>query len=59
MQTVRNIVILSFKAYKRTDNVLGMFLYVKLVMTNLYNQTTRGQLYAELQKQFPRGLDQA
>ena len=37
-----------------------MFLYAKLVLTNLYGQTTRAQLQAELQlDKLPRGLDQA
>ncbi|KAH8812890.1 hypothetical protein F5884DRAFT_318007 [Xylogone sp. PMI_703] len=40
-------------------NADGMFLFVKLVMNSLYSQTTRAQLYNELQKECPRGLDQA
>ena len=37
-----------------------MFLFAKLVLTNLYGQTTREQLYNELlPEQFPRGLGQA
>ncbi|RDW85274.1 hypothetical protein BP6252_02864 [Coleophoma cylindrospora] len=38
----------------------GMFLFVKLVMSNLYNQTTRKEMYNELlPERFPKGLDQA
>ncbi|KAL8789346.1 MAG: hypothetical protein Q9195_006873 [Heterodermia aff. obscurata] len=43
-----------------TNRSDGMFLFAKLVLTNLYGQTTRDQLLAELQPdKFPRGLDQA
>lgn len=59
MRTVRTVMSLYSKAYKRTNHMPGMFLFVKLVMTNLYNQTTKGQLCAELQKRFPRCLEQA
>lgn len=44
------------------SNILstGMFLFAKLVMTNLYGQTTLNQLYRELlPERFPKGLDQA
>ena len=38
----------------------GMFLFAKLVLTNLYGQTTRAELSEELQPaRFPHGLDQA
>ena len=39
---------------------LGMFLFAKLVMTNLLNQTSRSKMLDELQPgKFPRGLEQA
>ncbi|KAJ8062489.1 hypothetical protein OCU04_009019 [Sclerotinia nivalis] len=38
----------------------GMFLYAKLVLTNLYGQTTRDNLFEELQPgTFPAGFEQA
>ncbi|KIW70328.1 hypothetical protein, variant [Phialophora macrospora] len=37
----------------------GMFLYARLVMENLLNQRTKGALYEELDKKFPRGLAEA
>ena len=37
-----------------------MFLFAKLVMTNLYNQTSRANLKRELEPdRFPSGLEQA
>jgi hypothetical protein len=40
--------------------LVGMFLFAKLVMNNLFNQTTRRQLYNELlPEKFPRGLNKA
>lgn len=36
----------------------GMFLFAKLVMENLYEQTSRDNLLDELQN-FPTGLDEA
>jgi len=39
---------------------LGMFLFAKLVMENLYNQTKRENLNKELEpNRFPRGLEDA
>ena len=39
---------------------VGMFLFAKLVLKNLYGQTTRAQLFEELQpEKFPTGLAQA
>ena len=38
----------------------GMFLFAKLVLTNLHSQTTKARLYAELEPEnFPEGLEQA
>jgi hypothetical protein len=40
--------------------LLGMFLFAKLVLQNLYSQVSRAQLYESLLPQrFPRGLNQA
>jgi hypothetical protein len=40
--------------------LLGMFLFAKLVLQNLYAQISRAQLYGcLLPRQFPRGLNQA
>ena len=37
-----------------------MFLFAKLVMTNLYNQTSRAKMRTEVHPdRFPDGLDQA
>jgi hypothetical protein len=39
---------------------LGMFLFAKLVMVNLFAQTTREQLLGETKpSRFPNGLEQA
>jgi hypothetical protein len=38
----------------------GMFLYAKLVLTNLHSQTTKSRLHNELEPNiFPEGLEQA
>lgn len=38
----------------------GMFLFARLVLTNLYGQTSGAELFEELQPaRFPHGLDQA
>ena len=38
----------------------GMFLFARLVLTNLYDQTSRAELFDELRPaRFPHGLDQA
>jgi hypothetical protein len=40
--------------------LLGMFLFAKLVLQNLYSQVSRAQLYESLlPRRFPRGLNQA
>lgn len=37
-----------------------MFLFAKLVLTNLYSQTSKAKLYEELQPEaFPKGFEQA
>lgn len=39
---------------------IGMFLYAKLVLENLYNQTKRINLHRELEaERFPKGLEDA
>jgi hypothetical protein len=43
-----------------TDNLLGMFLYAKLVLENLFALNTKGQVIDAIRHEnFPRGLEQA
>jgi hypothetical protein len=37
----------------------GMFLFAKLVVLNLYNQTSRKKLMEEMEERFPRNLEEA
>jgi hypothetical protein len=37
----------------------GMFLFAKLVVLNLYDQTSRKHLVEEMQEKFPRNLEEA
>jgi hypothetical protein len=42
------------------NTATGMFLYAKLVLENLHNQTTKADVVAELdERRFPAGLAEA
>lgn len=49
-----------FRAQTTFNGYLGMFLFVKLVLTNLLDQTSRARLNKELQPEnIPKGLEEA
>lgn len=50
----------AFALNEKAKSLAGMFLFAKLVMANLYNQTSRAKMRIEVHPdRFPDGLDQA